>query len=194
MGRSIVTAVSYIHQWHLWMVGSPVSWPAVDSASSSVRTHTFWYRPVVKLAWFLGLINGLIDLHEARWIRVNLASLVLPFPLADLSRLITNPSEWVASQLLYIASLSTSCISLLKIVMPIFFPYMTNWYEYVSGLFYGKTRVEGHWVRSVDVNKLPPPPLSVIDMYYHFRVLFGDPERYGAATSRVFAIYENFPV
>ncbi|TGF57998.1 DNA-packaging protein [Escherichia coli] len=43
------------------------------------------------------------------------------------------------------------------------------------------------------MNKLPPP-LSVIDMYYHFRVLFGDPERYGAATSRVFAIYENFPV
>ncbi len=42
------------------------------------------------------------------------------------------------------------------------------------------------------MNKLPPP-LSVIDMYYHFRVLFGDPERYGAATSRVFAIYEIFP-
>ncbi|HGX4975089.1 TPA: hypothetical protein ACNEZ7_005007 [Escherichia coli] len=26
------------------------------------------------------------------------------------------------------------------------------------------------------------------------RVLSGNPERYGAATSRVFAIYENFPV
>nr|DAL56091.1 MAG TPA_asm: hypothetical protein [Caudoviricetes sp.] len=27
-----------------------------------------------------------------------------------------------------------------------------------------------------------------------WRVLSGDPDRYGAATSRVFAIYENFPV
>ncbi|EPN7395927.1 hypothetical protein ACT233_005304 [Escherichia coli] len=31
------------------------------------------------------------------------------------------------------------------------------------------------------------------DNHYHFlRVLSGDPGRYGAATSRVFAIYENF--
>ncbi|EPS5277046.1 hypothetical protein RCT72_09535 [Escherichia marmotae] len=44
------------------------------------------------------------------------------------------------------------------------------------------------------MNKLTPPPLSVIDMYYHFRVLSGDPERYGAEGARVFAIYENFPV
>ncbi|WP_115423981.1 DNA-packaging protein [Escherichia coli] len=43
------------------------------------------------------------------------------------------------------------------------------------------------------MNKLTPP-LSVIDMYYHFRVLSGDPERYGAEGARVFAIYENFPV
>ncbi|ANP05779.1 DNA-packaging protein [Escherichia coli] len=32
-----------------------------------------------------------------------------------------------------------------------------------------------------------------MDNYYHFRVLSGDPACYGAATSRVFAIYENFP-
>lgn len=34
----------------------------------------------------------------------------------------------------------------------------------------------------------------LIDNYYHFRVLSGDPTCYGAATSRVVAIYENFPV
>ncbi|NYX54313.1 DNA-packaging protein [Escherichia coli] len=34
----------------------------------------------------------------------------------------------------------------------------------------------------------------VDDNYYHFAwVLSGDPTGYGAATSRVFAIYENFP-
>ncbi len=36
--------------------------------------------------------------------------------------------------------------------------------------------------------------LAVSDNYSRFfRVLSGDPTGYGAATSRVFAIYENFP-
>ena len=35
--------------------------------------------------------------------------------------------------------------------------------------------------------------LAVSDNYSRFRVLSVDPTGYGAATSRVFAIYENFP-
>ncbi|KUS02210.1 DNA-packaging protein [Escherichia coli] len=35
--------------------------------------------------------------------------------------------------------------------------------------------------------------LAVSDNHSRFRVLSVDPTGYGAATSRVFAIYENFP-
>ncbi|EEW9498202.1 DNA-packaging protein [Escherichia coli] len=36
--------------------------------------------------------------------------------------------------------------------------------------------------------------INVFDNHYHFWwVLSGDPTGYGAATSRIFTIYENFP-